>query len=143
MTRMRKRPHEAGADLRWQAGDREAEYRETTGDARPVLSLAWSRPVWCDRLARSMQPTRRKPRVSWRGNVAFVRIAPLGFRLVEVEPGRWRIAFWKGREVCKASEAGSRAQADAALAELLRVVERPVYPPLPMVAVACGGVRHG
>ncbi len=39
MTQTRKRPHEAGVDLRLAAGDRAEKYSETEQGARPVLSL--------------------------------------------------------------------------------------------------------
>jgi hypothetical protein len=143
----RKRPHEAGVDLGGDL-DRNQKYSETGHGARPRLSLAYVRPAWRDLIWIPNPPHKRKPKVSWRGNVARVRIKPVGFRLVEVEPDTWRLMMWRGAKSWPCTEPGPRELVEQALVWLLTEDRRPVYPPLSLVdrdhrAAVYGGARHG
>lgn len=141
-----KRPHKAGADLSLAARDLGQKYSETGEGARPRLSLAYVRPAWRDQIWVPNHLQKRKPKVSWHGNVARVRIKPVGFRIIEVEPDVWQVVVWcgaKGSRAC--TEAGPKALVEEALAWVLTHRQRPVYPPLSLVGRNCrlGGARNG
>lgn len=104
---------------------------------RPCLTLAYVRPAWFDRLVLPVR-RRKRPRVRWCSNVAHVRLAAVGFRLMETPEG-WRLAWWhperhRANRLHPFSGAGTWCEAVAALSALRACEARPVYPPLMMEA---------